>query len=81
MTDLHIKAKEYLKNCKEPFSDNNNYQKAMRFGDDSLKNELQGYIDYIKARNENEAKEKEYQFALSRKRINTETVQGSRKNI
>ena len=40
MAELRVKKQEDLKNCEHPFDDMNNYQKAIRFGNDSLKNEL-----------------------------------------
>lgn len=40
MVELHVSKKESLRSQKEPFSNSNNYQKAIRFGDDELKNEL-----------------------------------------
>lgn len=52
MADLHIKVKEDLKNCKEQFDSNNNYQKVMRFGDEKLQSELKNCIDFIVERNE-----------------------------
>lgn len=47
MADLRVKKREQLKNCSQPFNSNNNYQKAMRFGDEQLKSELIGYVNYI----------------------------------
>ncbi len=44
--------KEELKNCDEPFDASLNYEKVMRFGDEKLKAELSGYIDFINDRNE-----------------------------
>ncbi|MBR3803225.1 MAG: TIR domain-containing protein [Clostridia bacterium] len=41
-----------LKDCARPFDDNNNYRKIVRFGDEALVSELEGYIKYIKDRNE-----------------------------
>ena len=53
MSELHASRRENLKDQAEPFADNNNYQKAIRFADDKLKNELIGYIEHINTRNEN----------------------------
>lgn len=36
----------------EPFDDNKDYQKILRFGSEALKTEVKGYVDRIKARNE-----------------------------
>lgn len=53
MAELRVRKQESLKDQAEPFADNNNYQKAIRFADDKLKNELIGYIEHINTRNEN----------------------------
>lgn len=47
MVELKVKTKGELKECREPFDQIKNYKKAYRFASDSLKNELQGYNDYI----------------------------------
>ena len=54
MAELRVKRQENLKDCAQPFDEKNNYQKALRFGDEKLKADLEGYIDHIKERNENE---------------------------
>lgn len=59
MVDLHIKAKDDLKNCKEQFDSNNNYQKVMRFGDEKLQSELQNCIEFIVEHNEMQRLENE----------------------
>ncbi len=51
MVEMRINKQENLKNCTQPFDENNNYQKAIRFGDENFKNELKGYIDFIITRN------------------------------
>ena len=53
LSELRVRKQESLKDQAEPFADNNNYQKAIRFADDKLKNELIGYIEHINTRNEN----------------------------
>ena len=52
MAELHVKMRDALKDCSEPFDGNGNYGKAMRFGDGALKAELSGYIQHIHERNE-----------------------------
>lgn len=52
MTELRAHTTEALKDQAEPFDDKNNYQKALRFADDDLKEKLRGYIEYINERNE-----------------------------
>lgn len=63
MAELHVKQQDNLKNKIEPFNNNNNYQKAVRFADDELKSTLVGYIEYIKTRNENTRLESIYNRA------------------
>ena len=65
MAGLRVKKQDNLKDCAETFENNNNYQKALRFADDSLKTELMGYIDHIKIRNENKRFESIYTQATN----------------
>lgn len=51
MIDLRVKRVEALVSCKQSFEDNGFYQKAVRFGDISLKEQLDSYIETINARN------------------------------
>ena len=51
MAELKVPTRQKLKNQTSFFDGHNNYQKAMRFGDENLKKELQGYTDYIENRN------------------------------
>lgn len=51
MALLQVHDREELKNQPEPFSGNNDYKKAVRFADEELKKELQGYITSIEYRN------------------------------
>lgn len=53
MSELQVKKLDNLRNCANPFDQNANYQKAVRFADDKLKNELSGYVQEIITRNEN----------------------------
>ena len=53
MAELRVHRKEKLRKCEEPFYNSNNYQKAVRFGDDKLIADLEGYIKHINERNEN----------------------------
>ena len=68
MVDLRVNRQNDLANCVEPFENNNNYQKAIRFAKDTLADDLNGYIATIKDRNarrEEEArKESQYLKAL-----------------
>ena len=44
---------EDLQNCEQPFDDNGNYNKVLRFADSKLIETLKGYIAHINERNEN----------------------------
>lgn len=52
MAEYKVCRKEQLKDCREPFDGSNNFKKALRFGDASLKEKLEGDIRVIKDRNE-----------------------------
>ena len=56
MAELKVRRRDELKNCAEPFDGSGNYQKAFRFGDASLKEQLNGCIAFISERNENARK-------------------------
>lgn len=51
MAELKVCRREALKNQAQPFDNNRNYQKVLRFADATLENELTGYISFIKNRN------------------------------
>lgn len=63
MAELQVKKQEDLKDCAEPFDGNSNYQKVVRFGDESLKTVLVGYVEHINVRNENARLQKKYDQA------------------
>ena len=65
MAECRVRTQEKLKDCVEPFDDKNNYQKAIRFADDTLRSELKGYIEHIKTRNENARLEGIYTQAMN----------------
>lgn len=69
MAILKVRKKDDLKNCAEPFDKNSNYQKTIRFGDDTLKKELAGYIEYIITRNKNARLEAIYTDATAEMNI------------
>ena len=50
MVELQVHKQEELNEQDAPFDSNNNYQKAVRFGDDKLKTELIRYTENIIAR-------------------------------
>ncbi len=65
MAELRVRKQEDLSYCAKPFDGSNNYQKVLRFGDDELKAALQGYIEYINARNEEIRLEENYKVACN----------------
>ena len=54
MAELRVHKQEELADLAEPFNDYNNYQKAIRFGDDKLIGALKGCIVHINERNKYE---------------------------
>ncbi len=65
MAELKIKELPGLTDYKEPFDNNNNFKKAMRFGDDETKAFLTGCISQIKERNKTQLLEQKYSEAVS----------------
>lgn len=63
MAELHVSLQENLKDCETPFDNSNNYQKAIRYADDDLKNTLFGYIKHINIYNENVHLDNAYRHA------------------
>lgn len=63
MAELQVCKQEDLRDQEEPFDEYNNYLKAIRFADATLKEELKGYISYINDRNEQERLENAYYYA------------------
>lgn len=53
MAELQVKKQADLKNLAKPFDSSNNYQKVMRFGDETLRGTLEDYITHINDRDEN----------------------------
>lgn len=73
LAELHVKRQEDLPNCEQPFNTSNNYQKAVRFGDEKFARVLSSYIDHINERNENTRLTDIYNGAVSTmKTANTE---------
>ena len=64
MVELKVRIRNRLKNCKETFESNSNYQKAIRFGDEKIKSELCDVISVIKERNEEERLHEAYTNAV-----------------
>ena len=65
MAEHEVCRREQLKDCREPFDGSNNFKKALRFGDDKLGTELNGYITSINERIELNRKTEIYSRALS----------------
>ena len=65
MAQLHVRSRKRLADCAQPFDGNSDYKKIMRFGDEKLRAELNGYVEGIKARNERDRLESAYQRAFS----------------
>ena len=63
MVDLKVRKESDLKNQPQPFDGNGNYRKIMRFGDDALKKQVQGDIEFIKSRNEHNRQKSIYTLA------------------
>ena len=68
MAELHIKRETDMTNCAQPFDNRNNYQKALRFGDEELQGTLTAWTTHIKERNETARKQEIYNQALSEMR-------------
>ena len=58
MVELKVQKREQLRDIKKSFDKNSNYQKAVKFGDKILKDELEKYVSEIEARNNKEKKPK-----------------------
>lgn len=50
---LRVRKVDELANCEQSFDDKDNYRKVMRFGGETLRDTLEGYITKINDRNEN----------------------------
>ena len=50
MFDLKVRTRDDLKNYVNPYDENSNYRKAIRFADEAMKAELEGYLDACKKR-------------------------------
>ena len=73
MAKLEVCKQEELKDYPEPFDDELNYQKVLRYADDSLRNTLTEYTEHIKERNEQERLEGIYE--LSKQGMESATTQ------
>lgn len=64
MAGLQVKSRKELADLAEPFDNNENYAKVIRFADEKLEKEVRGYIEYINERNENERLSNIYDSAI-----------------
>ncbi|MBQ4075909.1 MAG: TIR domain-containing protein [Clostridia bacterium] len=64
MAELQVRRPEQLAKQNKHFDNRNNYKKILRFGDDALKAQVQGYHQAIIDRQENERKEGILQSAM-----------------
>ena len=79
MAELRVRKQEELVNCEQPFDKSNNYQKSIRFADNTLATTLNKYVEKIKQRNENDRKERIYNESI--KKINSEDIDEIEKAI
>ena len=63
MAELHVRKRDELGKCENPFADSSNYQKAVRFGSKELASELTGYLAQISKRNNIARSEEAYNTA------------------
>ena len=75
MSDLKVKIRSELANLLEPFSDNGNYIKLIRFADDKLKAEIEEYANKVQEVF-NEAKNHELYAKAKSTRGNAKTKEG-----
>ena len=72
MVEERVNKQEQLRDCKMPFDNNKNYQKAVRFADDTLRDALTEYVTHIKIRNENARLEGIYRQATQKMAVYSE---------
>ncbi len=71
MAELKVSKQENLIECREPFENMSNYQKAVRFADDNLKKTLKGYVLSISERNKLEQTRTTYASAMQKMKTAT----------
>lgn len=66
MAEMRVRKQDKLRDCTSPTFDNSsNYEKALRFGSEKLRDELREYSKYIEERNENSRKAGIYERAVN----------------
>lgn len=68
MAELHVRKQESLKDLAEPFDRSNNYQKAVRFGNQKMKLHLAGYAEQVNEREKESQKHKQARVERIKKR-------------
>ncbi len=68
MAELQVRNRKQLADCAQPFDDRDNFGKVIRFGDETLENEVRGYIAHINERNETDRKQGIYDNAFAEMR-------------
>lgn len=71
LCDLRIDAKDKLSSVKQSFEDNKNYQRAVKFGNDSTKNLLGEFIARIEKEKTEKKNEGIYKWGLELMKFNT----------
>jgi hypothetical protein len=69
LAENQAKTLEDLKDCPEPFDSSNNYEKIIRFGEETLKTKLREYTEQIYNRNDQTRKKEVYM--LAKKKMST----------
>lgn len=64
MVALQVRRENDLKNQPRPFDGDSNYQKIMRFGEETLKTQVRQDIEFIRSRNEHDRQKGIYHQAL-----------------
>ena len=64
LVELRVSKQEELAGLRDSFENSSNYQKVLRFGNETLAPTLKSYIKQIKERNEKEVTDRDYQYAL-----------------
>ena len=65
---MKVKKQEEFANCEKTFDDNKNYQKVMRFGDETLKETVAEYNKATSKSNEEELRQREEAFQKEKAR-------------
>ena len=79
MAELEVKTLQDLSNAKEPYDSYENYQEAMKYGDEAIQEMLLGFIDEIKERNEYNRNKAIYDNAM--KKMKEDTLGGYKEAI